>query len=1345
MTGLTGGTAYTFTATANNGQGVGLASAPFGPVTPMTPEFKATWDTGNTSSGSSASDQIALPLVNGGSYNFTAEWGDGQTTTITSWNDPDATHTYASGGQYTVTIKGTTNGWSFNNSGDRLKIKHVSSWGSLKVGDTGGAFYGAANLTADTTDVLDTTGMTNMENMFRGASLFNQDISGWSVSSVTTMSGMFQDATSFNQPMTGAPLWTTYSLTNTSNMFKGATAFNQNVGNWAVWNVTTAAGMFDGVTLSTANYDALLIGWLARAQEAGTQNVTFSGGSSTYSSGPAAAARASLISTYHWTITDGGLTNLPGAPTITVATAGEGAVTLAWTAPSDGGSPITGYAGTTVEDGTKTCASAGDTLTCQVNGLTNGTPYTFTVTATNANGSGPASVASAAVVPGAPGIPGAPIAAPRDGGVGVTVAAPADGGTPAFYTVTAVGVDPAKTCTVTGRSGTCVVTGLDNTTAYTFTSTATNDAGTSAASSASNSITPTAAFAATWNTSNTSSGSSAANQIRLPLLNGGTYDFTVYWGDGTTSAVTAANDPDATHTYASAGTYSVAITGTLNGWGFVWGGDRVKILDVSSWGPLKLGNGGYYFSGTSNMTSSATDVLDLTGTTNLRGMFSGAAAFDGDISGWDVSGVTDTGEMFTGATAFNRDIGGWNVSHVTNMYGMFQNASAFNQDIGGWDVSAVTNMGAMFWYASAFNQNIGNWNVSAVNDMYYMFLFATSFNQDISAWDVSALHTTGYMFYGAAAFDQNIGSWDVSAVTWADAMFQGVTLSTANYDALLTGWAARILQPGVGFNGGGSHYSAGAAADARSHMIADFGWNITDGGPVSVPDAPTITGATGGNGQVTVTWTAPANTGGAAITGYTATWTSTAPAASGTFACSTSLTCEITGLTNGTAYTVTMTATNEMGDSAPSAPSASVTPTQADQAPLSIDSPDTKTYGSGNLTLTTTGGSGGGAVTFAVTTAGSANCAIVGDQLSISSNAGTSCGVTASKAGDTNYNPTSSGEQTVSVTTAEQDPLSFDSPSSKTFGTNLGLSATGGSGSGAITYQVTAAGTAGCTLVGADQLASTGDVGTSCAVSATKAGDTNYNPTSAGQTVTVTDKAEQDPLSITSPDTVTYGVGTLGLDATGGSGGGALTYQVTTAGSATCSITGSTLSITGDAGTFCGVTATKAGDTNFNPTSSGEQTITVTTAEQDSLSIDSPDTKTYGSGNLTLTTTGGSGGGAVTFAVTSAGSANCVIVGDQLSISSNAGTTCGITASKAGDTNYNSTTSGQQTITVTTAEQDSLSIDSPDTKTYGSGNLTLTTTGGSGGGAVTFAVTSAGSANCVIVGDQLSISSNAGT
>ena len=94
---------------------------------------------------------------------------------------------------------------------------------------------------------------------------------------------------------------------------------------------------------------------------------------------------------------------VPAAPTGVSATAGDGNATVTWTAPSNGGAPITSYTVTpyvgstaqaaTVVNGTPPVTNA------TVTGLTDGTAYTFTVTATNSVGTGPASAASGSVTP----------------------------------------------------------------------------------------------------------------------------------------------------------------------------------------------------------------------------------------------------------------------------------------------------------------------------------------------------------------------------------------------------------------------------------------------------------------------------------------------------------------------------------------------------------------------------------------------------------------------------------------------------------------------------------------------------------------------------------------------------------------------------------------------------------------------------------------------------------------------------------------------------------------------------------------------------------------------------------
>ena len=91
--------------------------------------------------------------------------------------------------------------------------------------------------------------------------------------------------------------------------------------------------------------------------------------------------------------------------------------------------------------------------------------------------------------------------------------------------------------------------------------------------------------------------------------------------------------------------------------------------------------------------------------------------------------------------------------------------------------------------------------------------------------------------------------------------------------------------------------------------------------PLKVPNAPTIGTATGANASASVTFTAPADVGGGAITGY-----SVVSTPSGIIGTGASSPVTVSGLSNGTAYTFTVFATNAYGPSPLSAASNSATP-----------------------------------------------------------------------------------------------------------------------------------------------------------------------------------------------------------------------------------------------------------------------------------------------------------------------------------------------------------------------------------------------------------------------------------
>ena len=335
------------------------------------------------------------------------------------------------------------------------------------------------------------------------------------------------------------------------------------------------------------------------------------------------------------------------------------------------------------------------------------------------------------------------------------------------------------------------------------------------------------------------------------------------------------------------------------------------------------------------------------------------------------------------------------------------------------------------------------------------------------------------------------------------------------------------------------------------------------------------------------------------------------------------------------------------------------------------------------------------------------------------------------------------GELTVSQAT--QNALSVTT-SQVVYGTSVVLGSTGGSGTGDVTYAVTSAGTAGCSI-SSDTLTATGDVGSTCTVTATKAQSTNYSvASSSAQTITVIDRAitvtatavsktygDTDP---TLEYTITSGALVAGdeligsLDRVSGEDVGTRAINQGTLANANYAITFVAANLTidprpitvtatnrvktfGDADpslaytitsgslvgsdAFTGAISRNSGE-NIGSYVIGQGTLAhsnyaitfndgsfdINGANQSGFTLSATDTSVIFQDTTTLSVSGGNGNGAVTYEVTD-GTGGCTIAGSTLTAVS-AGT-CVVTAEKEAEGNYNAATSNSITITVTRRAQ----------------------------------------------------------
>ncbi|MGO9027145.1 MAG: beta strand repeat-containing protein, partial [Acidimicrobiales bacterium] len=664
---------------------------------------------------------------------------------------------------------------------------------------------------------------------------------------------------------------------------------------------------------------------------------------------------------------------VPGLPTITSVTPGTGQVTIVWSAPStNGGSPITGYLITEYVSGAEqTTYSLGNIGNATISGLTNGVTYTFTVSAENANGTGPASAQSAAVtpftVPASPTI-GTAVAGDATATVAWTVGAnngasvtgftitPYIGGTAqTAISVSAVagsGTDPTP-----GNQDSYVVTGLTNGTSYTFSVSQISAGGTSANSVESNAVTPVA----------TPSPPAAPT---IGAATAGSSSATITWtvGANNGSAIT-----------------DFVVT--------VWSGGSVVTTET-----IPAGAVGSSFDPTPNATDTAsinslTDGTSYTFTVASKnvGGTGPASAQSSSVTPAGVPALISIGAAAPGPSSATV---GWTVGAnggspitafiITSYFGV--TSQTLTVDAGGvgsaLDPSAnATDSYTVTGLTDGTSYEFRVQAVNAIGTSSYSAASSAVVPADLPASPIIGAASPGN---ASATVAWTVGGNLGSAITsFTITPTIGTTAQTPI--TVPAGAVGSSLDP---TQGALDNYTVTALANGTAYTFTVTATNgvgtsspsaasnsVTPAGTATVPGAPTIGTATAGNASATVTWTAPANTGGDPITGYVITPSSGSPVTVGNVTSDT-----VTGLTNGTAYTFTVAAINAVGTGAASASSNSVTPAVPATVP-GAPTIGTATAGNASATVTWTApaSNGGSAITGYVITPSSGSPVTVGN------------------------------------------------------------------------------------------------------------------------------------------------------------------------------------------------------------------------------------------------------------------------------------------------------------------------------------------------------------------------------
>lgn len=670
---------------------------------------------------STNNENITIPTHPNFTYFYDIDWGDGQSDTDVTG---DITHTYANSGIYQVSITGTFPAIYINDSGDKDKLFTIDQWGDIEWQTFENAFDGASGMTYNATDIPDTRDVTRMGAMFRDATMFNGDINNWDVSNVTNFNATFSGATNFNSPL---DQWKMSSATSLLFMFFGADSFNQDIGDWDVSNAVSMRQMFTGAdqfNQDIGDWDVSSVSDMAiMFLDADSFNQDI--GDWDVSSVTQMGTMFGSATSFNQDIGDWDVSNA------SILAMFRGATSFNQDISDWDVSNVTN-----MHDVFNGAISFNQDISeWDVSNVTDMRNMFRRADSFNQD------------------ISEWDVSNVED----FTDMLDQSGLSTANYDNILIGwsaqdLEPFQDFGVQGLTYCDGVQARDqiiNTRGWTFVGD-TEDCG---------------EFITTWETD------VDFQDITIPVRPGFTYLYDIDWGDGTIDTDVTGS---ITHNYINKDQYQVTISGDYPAIYLNNSGDIDKLVSIDQWGITQWQALDQAFFGASNMIYNATDVPDLSQVTSLRGMFTGASSFNGDIGDWNVSTITDMGGMFFQASSFNRDIGDWNVSNVIDMTLMFEQASSFNQDLSNWDVSSVLLMEAMFELAQAF--------------------------------------------------DQDLSDWDISNASSLNAVVRETGLSVYHYDQLLISWSEQNVTSDVDFDGGGLAYCTGA--DGREHLMTAHGWTF---------------------------------------------------------------------------------------------------------------------------------------------------------------------------------------------------------------------------------------------------------------------------------------------------------------------------------------------------------------------------------------------------------------------------------------------------------------------------------------------------------------------------------------